>query len=238
MSADVSLAMPTSARHVQWPLVRALITKDWQLFEKQMAAHVLLGILSLGLIGMATRWSFYAGSLLLIILLVSLACFSISNALLVERKEKTLAFVMSLPISPLDYTVAKMVGNALTFLVPVSLLWLGTAVVVFQTAVPDGFIVFATLVYGHVVVAYAISLAVAMSVRTEGWNIFVMIASQVLLNPFLMWLGQIPAIAEPARGEVVTWSPEALTILTAQALCTALAFGLTTWWHGRKPAFD
>jgi hypothetical protein len=111
-------------------------------------------------------------------------------------------------------------------------------VVVLQTPVPDGFIVFASLVFGHIVFAYAVSLAAAMSVRSEGWNTFVMIATQVMVNPFITWIGQIDAIAGPARGDVVAWSPEALGILAVQALGTALAFGLTTWWHGRKPAFD
>jgi ABC-2 type transport system permease protein len=238
MSGRIETASSDGTRGVQWPQVRALMIKDWQLFEKQLAAYVVLGIVSLGLIGNAARWSFYAGSLLLIIVLVALACFSISNALLVERKEKTLAFVMSLPISPLDYTVAKMMGNGMTFLAPIALLWLGTIAVVMSTPVPDGFIVFATLVIGHVVLAYAVSLAAAMSVRSEGWNTFVMIATQVLINPFITWIGQIEGIAGPARGEQIIWSKEALLIISAQILGAMLIFAFTTWWHGRKPAFD
>jgi ABC-type transport system involved in multi-copper enzyme maturation permease subunit len=145
---------------------------------------------------------------------------------------------MSLPVSPRDFTVAKMAGNAIAFLAPIALLWAGTTVVVLQTPVPDGFIVFATLVFGHVVLAYAVSLAVAMSVRSEGVNIFAMIASQLLVNPFIAWLGQTEAIAAPARGDVITWAPEALAILGAQAALTLLIVALTAWWHGRKPAFD
>lgn len=238
MSNIESSELQVETSRVQWPYVRALVIKDWQLFERQLAAYAALGILSLSLIGNSARWSFYAGSLLLIIVLVALACFSISNALLIERKEKTLAFVMSLPISPLDYTVAKMLGNGLTFLGPIAVLWLGLVFVSLNTPVPDGFIVFATLVIGHVVLAYSVSLAVAMSVRSEGWNTFVMIATQVMINPFIMWIGQIKAIAVPSRGDTIVWSPEALLILSAQIAVAAVIFGLTTWWHGRKPAFD
>jgi ABC-2 type transport system permease protein len=238
MTAIASDAAPAALPPVQWPLVRALMAKDFALFEKQLAANVLLGILALGLIGHASKWSFYLGCLLLIIVLVALSCFSVSNALLVERKEKTLAFVMSLPVSPLDVTLAKLIGNALTFLVPMALLWVGLAVVLLQTPGPDGFIVFATLVFGHVVMGYALSLAVAMAVRSEGWNIFVMITSQVLVNPLIAGLGQIESIAAPSRTDAIAWSPEAQMILGAQAAITVLAFALTAWWHGRKPAFD
>ena len=234
-----ALPAPNAALpRLQWPHLRALMAKDFQLFEKQLAANVLAGVVALGLIAYPAYWTFYLGSLLLLIVLVSLACFSISNALLVERKEKTLAFIMSLPVSPLDVTMAKLVGNALTFLAPMLLLWAGMAVVTLQTPVPDGFIVFATLVFGHTVVAYAISLAVAMTVRAEGWNIFVMIASQVLINPFIVGLGQVEAIAAPSRTDTIVWSPEALAILGIQVACTLVGLGWTAWWHGRKPAFD
>ena len=88
------------------PVIRLLVLKDWQLFQKQLAAYVLGGIVALCLLGMAKPWSFYAGSLLLLVVLVAAACFAISTSLLVERKEHTLAFVMSLPVSPLDFTIA------------------------------------------------------------------------------------------------------------------------------------
>ena len=70
---------------LNWPVIRLLVAKDWQLFQQQLAACVFGGIVALCLIGMATGWSFYLGSLLLIVMLVCTSCFSISNSLLVER---------------------------------------------------------------------------------------------------------------------------------------------------------
>lgn len=93
------------------PVIRLLVAKDWQLFQKQLALYVLAGIVALCFLGLAKPWAFYVGALMLIIVMVSIACFSISTSLMNERKEKTLAFVMSLPVSPLDFTVAKLVGN-------------------------------------------------------------------------------------------------------------------------------
>lgn len=237
-AAPASATAPVALPAVQWDIVRTLMVKDWQLFEKPLAAYVLAGIVALGLIGLARPWSFYAGALLLIVLLVAVACMSISNALLTERKEQTLAFVMSLPVSPLDFTLAKLGGNAFTFLVPFLVLLAGTVGVTLTTPVPDGFVVFATLVYGHVLLAFSLSLAVAMSVRSEGWNVFVMIATQVLVNPFLMLLGQIASIRDVGRGEAIVWSGEALLILGLQVGLSALAIGFTGWWHGRKAAFE
>jgi ABC-2 type transport system permease protein len=219
------------------PLIRLLVVKDWQLFQKQLAAHVLAGIVALALLGLARPWAFYLGSLLLIIVLVAGSCMSISNSLLVERKEQTLAFVMSLPVSPLDFTLAKMAGNLLTFGVPYLVLLLGTLVVILTTPLPDGLVVFTVLLFGHILLAYSVSLMVAMQVESEGWNIFAMIASNLLINPLIMLLGQIDAIAKPAGGEAIVWSLPAVAILSAQLLLSLAALAFTLWWHGRKTAF-
>jgi ABC-type transport system involved in multi-copper enzyme maturation permease subunit len=224
-------------RELNLPVIRLLVQKDWQLFQKQLAAYVLAGIVALCFLGTGKPWTFYLGSLLLIVVLVATACFAISTSLLTERKEQTLAFVMSLPVSPLDFTVAKLAGNLLTFGVPYVLISLGTIAVILFTPLPDGLLVFSVLVLGHILVAYCLSLAVAMNVESEGWNTFAMIASMVLINPFIMVLGQIDAINGPVRGDVVVWSAPAVAILITQILFSMLAIFLTAWWNGRKPAF-
>src|SRR3546814_2947534 len=71
------------------PVIRLLVAKDWQLFQKQLAFYVLAGIVALCFLGLAKPWAFYVGSLMLLIVMVSAACFSISTSLMVERKEQT-----------------------------------------------------------------------------------------------------------------------------------------------------
>ncbi len=219
------------------PLIRALVVKDWQLFQKQLAAYVLAAFVALTLLGVPHLWTFYLGSLLLIVILVAVACFAISTSLLAERKEQTLAFVMSLPVSPLDLTVAKLVGNLLTFGVPFLLILASTIGVIIYTPLPNGLLVLALLLFGHILVAYSISLAIAMQVQSEGWNTFAMITSMVMINPFLMMVGQIESISGVTRGDDIIISLTALAILAAQVLISMAAIGLTAWWQGRKAAF-
>lgn len=230
--------VPTStAFGINLPLIRLLVLKDWQLFEKQLAAYVAAGIVALCFLGMASAWTFYVGSLLLLIVMVAAACFSISNSLLIERKEHTLPFIMSLPVSPLDFYLSKLLGNLVTFAVPYVVLSLGALGVILYTPLPDGLVVFAVLVFGHVLLAYSVSLAVAMTVESEGWNTFVMIASMVLINPLIMGIGQIPAIAEPIKTEAIVWSTPALAILAAQLVLSSAIVALSGWMHCRKQAF-
>jgi hypothetical protein len=213
------------------------VAKDWQLFQKQLAACVLGGIVALCLIGMATGWSFYLGSLLLIIMLVCTSCFSISNSLLVERKEHTLAFVMSLPVTPLDYYLAKLVGSLVTFLVPFLVMLAGTMLVILFTPLPDGLVVLSLLIFGHVLLAYTASLSVAMAVESEGWNIFAMISSMVLINPFIMLLGQLPAISDHVKTDTIVFGPVVVSILLGQLVVGVAVLIATGWVHCRKKSF-
>ena len=219
------------------PAIRALVVKDWQLFEKQLAAYVAAGILALALIGHAQKWSFYLGSLLLIIILVAVACFAISTSVLNERKEKTLAFVMSLPVSPLDFYLAKLAANFVTFGVPFLLLGGGALAVTLFTPVPDGLVTLVALLLGHQLLAYCVALTVALQVESEGWNIFAMIGSSALINPFMAGISQIPEIQRHWATNEVVWSWQALSILAAQLVLSAGLVAWAAWRHLRKPAF-
>jgi ABC-type transport system involved in multi-copper enzyme maturation permease subunit len=227
----------TNTFELNMPVIRLLVAKDWQLFQKQLAAYVLAALVALCFLGMASSWSFYVGSLLLLIVMVAAACFAISNSLLVERKEHTLAFVMSLPVSPLDFYLSKIIGNLLTFGVPFVVILLATLAVVMFTPLPDGLVVFALLIFGHILLAYSVSLGIAMAVESEGWNTFAMIASMVLINPFIMLLGQIPVIVDNVKTDVIVWSAPAVSILATQVVLSAVAVFVTGWIHCRKKSF-
>jgi ABC-2 type transport system permease protein len=220
-----------------FPVIRALMLKDWQLFEKRLAAHVAAGLLALALIGHAQSWSFYIGSLLLIIVMVAASCFAVSTSLLNERKEKTLAFVMSLPVTPLDFYLAKLMGNLVTFGVPFLVLSGGAVAVILWTPLPDGLLTLVLLLCCHMLLSFCLSLAVAMEVESEGWNIFVMVGSSVLINPLMAGLSQIPDIASHWKGPVVVWSWQVLAILGAQLALSLALLAYTLWRHLRKRAF-
>lgn len=226
-----------SSPTLNMPVIRLLVLKDWKLFERQLAAYVAAGIVSLCFLGMASPWSFYIGSLLLIIVMVAGACFAISNSLLNERKEQTLGFVMSLPVSPLDFYLAKLIGNLITFGVPFAVLAAGTLAVILFTPLPNGLVVLALPLFGHILLAFSISLSVAMAVESEGWNIFAMIGTMLLINPLIMLLGQIPEIGDVAKKEAILWSTPLLSILAAQVLVSVVVIVVSGWVHCRKKSF-
>lgn len=144
---------------------------------------------------------------------------------------------MSLPVTPLDYYLAKLLGNLITFLVPFLLMLAGTLLVILLTPLPDGLVSLSLLVFGHVLLAYAASLSVAMAVESEGWNIFAMIGSMLLINPFIMLLGQLPVISEHVKTDTIVFGPIIAAILLFQVLASVAVLVATGWVHGRKRSF-
>ena len=92
----------------------------------------------------------------------------------------------------------------------------------------------ARLLAGHLLLAFCLSLAVAMQVESEGWNIFVMIASSALINPLMAGLSQIPDIAKHWSGPELVWSWQVSAILARNA--AFLLVPLAQAWGGVSDA--
>src|SRR5581483_8174816 len=86
-----------------------LIRKDWRLNAPTILLSIIGGVMALGvlLIGGETPFVLGAGFFFL----------PMSN-IVNERKRQTLAFIMSLPVSPAQYGVAKFLSTLGMFLIP------------------------------------------------------------------------------------------------------------------------
>ena len=98
-------------------MIKKLILKDWHLTRKVIAMYMGGAILALSFISLGETW-FYMASVLLICMLIGLGNHQIAITIIGERKEQTLPFVMSLPISPVDYAIGKLIANVSIFSSP------------------------------------------------------------------------------------------------------------------------
>src|ERR1700678_1892355 len=99
-------------------MVGRLIWKDWYLNRGMIIAAIAAGVATLAAIATMPR-----STIAMIVAMIVLATILIGVGAKVtmsaaeERKQQTLPFVMSLPISYREYTTAKIVGGMLIFLV-------------------------------------------------------------------------------------------------------------------------
>ncbi|GAB5521247.1 MAG: hypothetical protein RhofKO_34980 [Rhodothermales bacterium] len=215
-----------------------IVWKDWTIYKPVLGLSMLAGIVSLALIGVGSQLTFYIGTTLLITVLVGMGVYLAIRTVVYERKEQTLPFLMSLPISSKEYTWAKLLGNALLFIVPWAILLIASLVLIATRSVlPNGLIPFATVLIGELLVAYILFLSVALISESEGWTIAAMVIANLFFQLLLFWLANHPVFGPTIWGEVAVWSPIILTILVAEVIAILAIIGVTLYVQGRKTSF-
>ncbi|NKB72258.1 MAG: hypothetical protein GKR89_34705 [Candidatus Latescibacteria bacterium] len=219
-------------------VVFALIRKEWQFHRGPIAGGTLLGALALALVGYGSDGTYYVGAVLLLTAIIGIGIYLVFMTTIQERKEKTLAFVMSLPLSALQYTRAKLLANALFYLLPWSLLLLGSFAVIAGTDfLPNGLIPFTAVALAELLVAYCLLLGIALVTESEGWTIFVMAVCNISLNFFLYFIAHIPSINATMSGPVAVWNSTILWILLLEVLAAVAIVSLTFFFQNRKTDF-
>lgn len=217
-------------------MIRTLVLKDWQIYQKQLAGYLAGMLLALSLIGTGKPWSFNAGGLLLIVLLISTGFYAINAIVVNERKESTLPFIMSLPVSPLDLFLGKLIAGLVIYLVPFLTVLGTTTFLILATPLPDGLLVYFLLILCFMLLSYCLALCCAIMVESEGWNIFLQMALMTSLSPFMIWTGSLTPIATTIRTNTILWSGQPLAILAAELALTLTTLGVTCWLRLRQSA--
>lgn len=218
-------------------MVRRLIVKDWQVYQKQLAGFIGGLLFALGLVGMGTPLMSAAGGLLLLVLLIVVGTFAVGSLVMAERKQQTQPFVMSLPVTPMDVFWGKLLANLTIYMVPFLLVTGGLLGLILATPGPDGAVPWVVLIALFVLVNFIVSLCVAIAVDSEGWNAFAMLALMTLIGPFIYWVTWMDGIREHLRGDAVVWSPQVLGLLGGELAVMAIAILAAGWVHARKASF-
>lgn len=228
---------PINYPTTSFDMIKLLVIKDWQIYQKQLAAFVAGLLLALSLVGMGEIWSFAAGSLLLLVLLTVIGQILIQTSLVIERKEQTVPFIMSLPVTPMDFYWGKLLANLAIYLVPFTLVAGGSAVLILTTPLPNGLLVPFLLAFCLLLMTFCVMLCVAIAVESEGWITFTMIALMTLIGPYLYGIMRIPEIGTNLNTNNIVWSAPAVGLIVGELIVIAIVLGVTSWAHSRKPSF-
>lgn len=219
-------------------MIQRLIRKDWYFNRGMIAVCLALGAVALLAIGLGGKAAFYFGSVLLISVVIGLGIYLAIATVIYERKDQTLPFVMSLPISPMEYTMAKVVANMLIFLVPWTALAVGSFVVLAgREGLPNGLIPFTAILLTELFASYCLILAVALISESESWTVLVLIASNLFFNYFLYFVSHMEGIAVHMEGPTAVWNAPVWWMLGASVAAIALFLGATFYFQSRKTDF-
>lgn len=215
-------------------MIKRLVTKDLYLYRWFIVGATLAGLASLwvsSLHGMT-------GLILFMTTIVALGIFIAMYGILVERKERSLLFVLSLPVSPLQYTVAKVLAALIAFLVPV--LVLAAVAIGLNLAFdppPNGEIPTTVTMLGLFVANFCFLVALLLITGAEAMAVAGIVLTNLTIPIFMNTVYGLPGVREYVQGPVAVWSPTILAILGVEALVAVLSLAVAFYVQSRRTDF-
>lgn len=222
---------------MNYAMVKQLILKDWYLQRWLILASLAGVVASLGIIASGGKVAFLLGLILLIMVVISIGAHMAVSTIVTERKEQTLPFVMSLPISYREYTASKIWGNLLIFLVPWLTMLLGSFGLLLLSPGSRGLLPYAAIMSTEMLMSTCLILAVALITESQGWTVAAIMVGNVAVNGIGYVVAHIAGIAKGMWGSTVQWSGAASAVLLAEFATVALLLGVTFFVQAKKKDF-
>lgn len=219
-------------------MMAILVRKDIALVLMPVLLYSAVGLLSIGLMAARSQSAFYAGSVLMISAMMALGFHPAMATIVGERKEQTLAFVLSMPTTPLEYMWAKIGANLVLFFVPWALLAAATmALFAASPDIPDGLMPYSMILFGAIASGALCIVAVAIATESMQLTIATQIISNLAFQAVMFGASNLPAIKANLHGAAAVWDGPVLTFLAAE-LAIGLSFiAAAVWLQSRKTSF-
>jgi ABC-2 type transport system permease protein len=217
-------------------IVRSLIRKDLYLMRGAMIAAILSGLFALALMPISRMMS-YVSAVILICVLIVLNIFLVMYGVAQERKDKTLLFILSLPVSAMDYTMAKVTATSIAFGVPWLFLTAATAITIIVSPIPDGVLPYWITLLGYLLAYFCALLGVALLKDSAGWHAAAITLGNISVNFLIPILLSRPSVSAHAGGPVAVWSADLVVILVVELLAGLAVLGYGIFAHAGRPDF-
>jgi ABC-2 type transport system permease protein len=218
-------------------VVGQLIRKDWRLHRVLIFASIFAGVVALAIVQFATESTMVLGAVWFFISMIMVGTM-LPIAIVNERKKQNLAFLMSLPISSIQYTTSKLLSGTGMFLIP-WLTLLGAALLLIEVRgiFPHGVIPLLLIIALMPFVGFCIITAAALIGESEGWGIAANVACNSSYGLAYYFLTRVPGVMAHNASAVVVWSPATLKILVTELALIPLLLGMTYLVQSRKRDF-
>jgi len=224
-------------QRMNFAVVRHLILKDWYLNRGVILASIPVGLGALALVLTGKPVAFMLCIILLCMVIVGVGAQLAFVTTINERKEQTLAFVMSLPVSWREYTAAKILANLIIFLIPWLPLTAGALGLLLLPGATHGLIPFTAIMAMEMFITTSLIVAAGIITESQAWTTAGIFLSSLGINLGGYIFAHVPGIAKYMWGTRVYWSPTAWIILICELLTIPLLLGVTFFVQSRKTDF-
>ncbi len=218
-------------------LARKLIAKDFYLNRWLIIGSTVAGLVGLG-VAAEGEMRFNIGMLIWLTTIIAFGVVLVTFAIANERKERTLQFVLSLPLSHGDYVRIRVIGLLLCFLVPWSVLSVGAiALIAVMPNLPDGLLSVFVLLCGFMLANYSVVLCGALHTASEGVMTMVIIVTNMSITLFIFMVLGLPSLREQLRAAAPDWNSAFWIVLAIEAATLLVTLSLPYFVAARRRDF-
>jgi len=229
----------TAISHAAKPnLVWVLARKDWSFVRGPMAAYLIVGLVAAFLLAIESWIALIVGISLLISSIVVIGVHFVFGTVINERSKQTLPLVMSLPVTYIQYSIAKLISCVGGFALLWTILLAATLfVIASENHLAGGLAPFAVMVLLELFAAFAVTLAVAMVAESEVWTIVVMTVLNIGISIFMNIVGGLSEVGPYMDAAEPVWNATVLGIIGAEIAVIVAAVVITLALQARKTDF-
>jgi len=220
------------------PIIPTLVRNDLHLNRWPMVLYLALGLISLGMLTIEVPMVFYAGVTIMLSVIIVAGVHMVMGTVTGERNDQILPFIMSLPLTFKQYTLAKVYSNLGVFLAFWVIILGGLMTVILtQPQIPDGLVVYGVILLLEMLAVFCLVLAVGLISESQSWTIVVISISNIGLSVFMFWVASFAGIKSHMNTEQVVWNQTAITFITAEVAVIVALLVITFLVQSRKKDF-
>jgi hypothetical protein len=155
-----------------------------------------------------------------------------------EKEKSTQSFIMSLPVTVKEFTIAKLLINLPVF----SAMWLIVSGIAFYFCfslglLPLGTIPFLVMIFLGGFTAYTCILSTSLLFQSLGMTVLSIMIFQMGTSAYLWWIVSLDPIANNMNGSNIVWNSTAMTIITIQIMVIIFTIAATLFVQNKKRDF-
>ena len=214
-----------------------LVKKDWYLHRTAALLTLAGSIFGVVLLTLPLSSAPNIGASLTVGVLIALTFHLPLTSVLEERGQKTLTFLMSLPISPQEYVASKILANLSLFLLPWATIALGVSVAAKRDGLESLQTGFVPVVLLAMVLGFAVIISFALITESGGWTIALIVSLLFFMSNILTHLiPRTPRVIEIIES-IANRGAAYLVALALEILLIGLILSAAFVVHSRKPDF-
>jgi hypothetical protein len=228
---------------VSTSIIPQLVRKDFMISRKMIGVFCLVSLAGVAaialLLGRLPDWALVNIAFLFLmspaatcgmVLLVTTVVF--------EKEKSTRLFIMSLPVTPKQFTIAKLLINVGVF----GAFWLVISGIAFYFAFgrgffPAGTVPFVVMIFVGAFVAYAGILSVSLWRQSLGFTVLAIALFEMGTSAYLWVIAYFDPVARFIHGPEMVWNRAAVGIVVIQVLAALTMLSATLFFQSRKRDF-